>query len=181
MQPVKAPWYYSWWTKNIVLALLTYLLVPLAIHTSESYSWLLSMYARHNLETARQYPDLSYDDKMRARLGADYSFLTFVRDNTPQDAVILYPSGNDMRDSIQGQPSIFQGNLCEKLSLIRTLYPRRVILPHEMGTSPWGRKVTHVVVVGRHGADWLPYAVDSSFVIGVLPMQRTQPETLMNQ
>lgn len=162
---------FNWWIRNLILALLVGFFLPRIVRTNPSYDWLISGYAQQNLEIMRTYGSVSYDDKMRMKLGNDYGFIQYLREATPSDAVVFYPSRQQMADSIQGQPSMFQGNMCDKLSAVRFLYPRRVVIPQEMAKhTSWSKKLTHVAVVGLHGREYLPYVSDTAVAIGVFPM-----------
>lgn len=171
-EPATGAFGFAWWVKNILLAIVVAFFLPRIVRSNPSYLWLIENYAKQNLELIKGNPDLTFDQKMQAKLGSDYSFLMYLRDNTPATAVIYYPSRKQMTDSINGQPSVFQGNLCDKLSAVRILYPRRVVVEQELGRTSWSRKLTHAGIVGRHGKDLLHYAVDSTYTIGVLPLRQ---------
>ena len=82
------------------------------------------------------------------KLGADYNYIIWLRDNTPEDAVIYYPSGGDFR---AGHPTIpqnpFNGKLIDKLTVVRALYPRKVVTEEEYGKTSWSQKITYVAIV----------------------------------
>lgn len=162
---------FDWWIRNLILALLVGFFLPRIVRTNPAYDWLISGYAKQNLEIMRTYESVTYDDKMRMKLGNDYGFIQYIRETTPSNAVVFYPSRQQMTDSIQGQPSMFQGNMCDKLSAVRFLYPRHVVIPQEMAEhTSWSKKLTHVAVVGIHGREYLPYASDTTVAIGIFPM-----------
>ncbi|MBP3775153.1 MAG: hypothetical protein ILA34_07380 [Bacteroidaceae bacterium] len=163
----------TWLVRNALLLVVAGFLLSKVTRLNMSYSWLWNNYLKGNVEMIRQYPNLTYDEKMGMKLGADYQYLLWLRDNTPQDAVVYYPSAGDFR---AGHPAVqqnpFNGKLNDKLTAVRVLYPRRVVTEDEWGKTSWTAKVTHVGVVNGRNKDKVPYPVPDNFVIGALPMQQ---------
>ena len=110
---------------------------------------------------------------MAIKLGADYNYIVFLRDNTPQDAIIYYPTGGDFRAShpaVEQNP--FNGKLIDKLTAVRVLYPRKVVVESEYGKTSWSKKITHVAIVNGRNLDKVPYPVPENYVNGILPMKQ---------
>lgn len=162
---------FGWWVKSGLIAAAVVLLLPRVLRLNAGYEWLLDRYAKVNLEFIKDYGDATYDQRMLSKLGNDYAFILYLKQKTPVNAVLLYPDRAWLTDSLAGQPSMFNGNLCDKLSAVRFLYPRRVVIPQEMGHTSWGRRLTHVAVVGRHGSEYLTYTLPPDFMIGVMPVK----------
>ena len=173
----------TWLVRNLLLALVAALALSKVTKFNPSYDWLWNGYLKGNIETIKQYPQLSYDEKMGMKLGADYQYLVWLRDNTPADAVIYWPTAGDFRaqhPAVQQNP--FNGKLNDKLTAVRVLYPRRVVTEDEWGKTSWSKKVTHVGVVNGKNVDKVPYSVADNFIIGALPMQPpTQPTNTQGQ
>lgn len=162
---------FSWWAKNLAAVVLVAVVCTKAPGLNDGYNWLLNSYVKGNLETVRLYGNMTTEQRLQAKLGNDYSYLMFLRDNTPADAVILYPTRDQFRAGLGGQPSLFQGNLCDKLAAVRVLYPRKVVVHEEMGKSSWSKRITHIGIMNGQNRDLLAYPVDSTYTIGVLPVQ----------
>lgn len=162
---------FGWWLKSGVVAVVVVLLLPRMLRSNSGYEWLLDRYATVNLEYMKTYSGTTGDQRLLSKLGNDYSLILYLRQNTPTDAVLLYPERAWLTDSIGGRPSIFNGNLCDKLTAVRFLYPRRIVIPAEMGHTSWSRRLSHVTVVGQHGREYLSYPLPSDFEIGVMPVR----------
>lgn len=89
----------------------------------------------------------SRDDRLEYRLGPDYAFMRFVREKTPEDAVILMsdqyaPSSlNPLRAKHQGWATYF-------------LYPRRVLYLHQE-ERPELERGSWLVVDGEAAVEWI--------------------------
>ena len=160
----------SWFVRNFALCVVAYVLLNI-LGDNMSLKWLTEGYFKQNLEVIKMYPDATFDQKMEMKLGADYQYLLYLRDNTPPDAIIYYPTRGDFQATlaIQGK-SPFSGQIIDKLSAVRVLYPRRVITTDEWGKTSWAKKTNFVAIVNRQNLDKVHYPVDSTFIIGVLPI-----------
>lgn len=168
----------AWLVRNLGLLVAAYVIWTFA-GKNPGIQWLIEGYAKQNLMIAKTYPDATYDQRMEMKLGADYDYLIYLRDNTPPDAIIYYPTRADFQTVLPGQEkSPFSGQLIDKLTAVRVLYPRRVITTDEWGKTSWAKKTNFVAVVNRCNLDKVHYAVDSAFVIGVLPVDSNQVVTL---
>lgn len=165
---------FAWWVKNLLAAVLAYLLLPDLVSENAGYKWLVDNYAKGNLKFIKQYSDIDNSQRYEMKLGNDYAFVNMIRRMTPEDAVIFYPSRKDFTDAPPGSPVTFSGNLCGKLSAVRFLYPRRIVTEDERGKTPWGKQITHVAVVNGHGVELLPYNPGPGAGICVLPVDSAQ-------
>lgn len=57
-----------------------------------AYHWVYADLLKKNMAQKKRYPHLTFDQKMQIKLGADYQYLMYLREATPQNAIILYPS-----------------------------------------------------------------------------------------
>lgn len=165
---------FTWWLKNLLVAAVAYLVCPALLKTNVAYRWLIDGYAKANGEVIRQMRDLSYDQRLEAKLGYDYVFVEMIRNNTPDSAVVFYPSREDFTDTSVQRQIAFNGALCDKLSAVRFLYPRRIVIEQELGKTSWSKRITHVAIVNGHGRELLRYPTDSTVVISVLPIDTIQ-------
>ena len=160
---------FGWWVKNILIAAAVYMLFPSLLKSNDGYSWLLQSYVRDNLISIRQLEGCDADQKLESRLGYDYAFVEMVRRMTPDSAVVYWPSRTDFTSKAEGCPYTFSVNLCDKLSAVRFLYPRRVVVEQEMGKTSWSRRLTHVAVVKGRNRELVPYATSQQMQLCVLP------------
>ena len=169
----------AWLLRNGILLLASYIILSKIPVINPIYGWVKESYLKSNMRIQKQAPTATYDQKMAMKLGADYNFILYLRDNTPEDAVIYYPSGGDFR---AGHPSMqqnpFDGKLIDKLTVVRALYPRKVVTEEEYGKTSWSKKITHVAIVNGKNLNKIPYPVSEEYVHGVLPIkQPVQPST----
>lgn len=158
--------YAAWMAKNALFMVLALLLVRYALTEQPTYRWVYSSLLKKNMATIRKYPKLTFDEKMQMKLGADYDYLHFVRQATPENAVILYPSPEAFRK--KGSP--FKQEISNKLYATRFLYPRLLVLESELEGSVLADKITHVAIVNGEGKEKLPYPVDPEIQFAVLPV-----------
>lgn len=162
----------AWLVRNGALLIVAWVLLSKAPSLNDSYQWLWEGYVKSNIEMIKQYPDLSTDEKMAMKLGADYQYLMFIRDNTPKNAVIYWPSAGDFRATMEGQQqNPFNGKLNDKLTAVRVLYPRRVVTEPEYGKTSWSKKIDYVGIMNGKNVEKLSYPAPQGYTIGVLPVK----------
>ncbi len=163
---------WSWIGKNILAALIfLWMLDKLVIGVQPGYNWAYTM-LQGNLEVTQRYAETSTDERFEMKLGASHVYLRHIKENTPEDAVILLPSRADFFPE-EGE-QLFQGEPYNKLWATRFLYPRRVILPQELGETPWSEKITHVAIVNGQGYEYLDYEVARKAPHAVYPIHLNQ-------
>lgn len=115
--------------------------------------------------------NLPLEDRYASRLGGCYTFFRYVRENTPEDAVIYLPSANSfIRDA---SSLMFYSHHCSnKIFATRFLYPRKVVTESEYTQFGSPYPLTHAIVIGNGDKNILPYEMgDTTFA--VLPMHKT--------
>lgn len=157
---------FIWFLKGFLGVGFTYLLLQYLFSISPSYDWVYNALLKQNMQLINQYPDVSFEQKMALKLGASYEYLYYIKQQTPPDAVILYPSADAFR--VKGNP--FTQEIHNKLFATRFLYPRRLVQREELQKSPYADKITHVAIVNGVGLDLLPYQADSTIQHAVLPL-----------
>ena len=155
----------KWLFKNILFLLLAFLLVKLTFTEQPAYKWVYYNLLKGNMSLIKQYPDISFEQKMQMKLGVNYEYLYFIKQSTPEDAVILYPSQEAF--SKKGSPF---AHIYNKIYATRFLYPRKLVLESELGVSKYADKINYVAIVNGEGKDKLSYPVDSIYQNGVLPI-----------
>lgn len=158
----------SWVVKNLVTAaVVLFLLNKIVVGIQPGYNWAYNM-LKGNLEITRHYAHTTTDQRFEMKLGLAHVYLRYLKENTPPDAVILLPSQEAFYP--EGQERIFSGEPYNKLWATRFLYPRRVIIPSELGKTPWSRKITHVAIVNGIGYEYLDYDVEHKAAHTILPV-----------
>lgn len=162
--------YVSWLMKNIGIALIAGFFLSKCLEVQPGYNWSYYSLLKGNMALIRANPNLTTAQKNEQKLGNDYAYLQFIRNSTPEDAVILYPSHEDFFP--EGVESPFKQDISNKIWGLRFLYPRKLVLPSEMESNRYAKDITHVAIVNGRGYERLNYEVDSSIEHGVLPLNR---------
>lgn len=157
----------KWVLRNASFLILALLLVTYTFSKQPAYHWVYFDLLKSNMEIIKKYPKLTFDEKMLMKLGASYKYLLFLKRETPENAIILYPSPQDFRE----KDSPFTQNIDNKIYATRFLYPRKLILESELKSSKYADKITHVAIVNGKGIDKLPYLVNPKVQHGVLPVK----------
>lgn len=163
-----SPDYFSWIVKNGIAAIVTGLLVYSLLESQQSYNWVYNGLLKGNMETIKKYPDLTLDQKFEMKLGYTYTYLNFIKNNTPQNAVILYPGSEAFFPKDVKSP--FEGTPYNKIWATRFLYPRKLIIPSEVGKNHYSDKITHVAIVNGLGYDKLNYEPKERYKNCVMPI-----------
>ena len=179
--PKSTRYNFTWWMKNLLIAAVVYMLCPSLVKSNMGYEWLIDGYAKSNLEAVKQIEGFTNDQKLEAKLGYDYAFIEMIRRTTPENAVVFYPSREDFTDKAASTGISFSGNLCDKLSAVRFLYPRKIVIKQELNKTSWSKKITHVAIVNGHWRELLPYKVSDAALITVLPTSPAEAAKLQNR
>lgn len=160
----------AWMAKNLAAVVVAvFLLNKLVLDLQPGYNWAYNM-LRGNLEAVQHYARTTTDQRFEMKLGLSHVYLRYLKECTPPDAVILLPSKEAFFP--EGQERIFSGEPYNKLWATRFLYPRRVIIPSELGETPWSEKITHVAIVNGVGYEYLDYEVPEKAPHAILPIHK---------
>ena len=156
---------------NILVLGIGALIFSKAIKGNGSYNWLWYTYAPNNLESIKMDKNSEYRDRLAHRLGVDFNYIMLLHDYTPDNAVIFYPSTDDFKATPKfGQKLPFNGRLSDKMTAIRFLYPRKIVIREELGKTPYAKRITHIGIINGRNLDKISYPVDSTLTHSVLPV-----------
>lgn len=122
---------------------------------------------------ARQVSSLPMDDRGLVKLGMGYWIFKYVKDNTPEDAVIYLPDAETFL--LDGYGDKFSSvHFSNKLWATRYLYPRKVVSAAEYRMQGSRLPLTHVLVVNGSGMELVDEAVEVSIgEFGVFPAKES--------
>lgn len=166
---------------NFVVLGIGALLLSKAVDNNASYKWLWNTYSPNNLANIKMEKDLKSSDRDRLshKLGMDFNYIMMLRDYTPENAIIYYPSKDDFLATPKyGEKLQFNGVLVDKMTAIRFLYPRKIVIREEWNKTPYSKRVNYVGIINGRNIDKLSYPVDSTTMHTVLPVATP---TLNNQ
>lgn len=136
--------------RSLLLSLLFIGLVCVVIKNQNSYHWVWNTLLKGNWEQIRKHPDLTLDQRYEIKLGQDYTFLNYIKNNTSDTAIILFPD----KQVLTGKISRFQlgPNLTGKMWVTHFIYPRIPLYAGSADTNYTTYKfVTHQVILNEHG------------------------------
>ena len=115
-----------------------------------SYNWLTHKLIRDNLRVITANPGMSAPKKYELKLGFDYRYISAVKNNTPDSAVILMPPREVLLKSDFNKKSAW--GVKNKTWCTYFLYPRKLVREEERETRPnLYKQVSYVMVVNGWG------------------------------
>ncbi|MDR2929005.1 MAG: hypothetical protein LBV41_12525 [Cytophagaceae bacterium] len=126
--------------------------------------WIYRNLLAANYATIQKHPDATLDERLASKLKFNYVYLAYVRDNTPDTAVILFPK----RDVILKQPTKFNDAELSGVWISSFIYPRKAVIDSDASTE----NITHIAVMNGWGYDRLNYSVANPPENCVLPVHR---------
>lgn len=136
--------------RSLLLSLLFVGAVCMAIKNNDGYHWVWNGLLKGNWELIRKYPDLSLEQRSEMKMGANYVFLNYIKNNTPDTAIILFPEKQVLTKKFAG----FQlgPDVTTKMWVTHFIYPRIPLYRgSEDTTCAVYKSATHRVVLGENG------------------------------
>ncbi|MDR1738582.1 MAG: hypothetical protein LBR66_07205 [Candidatus Symbiothrix sp.] len=157
---------------NLLAVLVAIFVINKCYKSVESYAWVYDSLLKANYKLiAEDKSKYSIDDRKEMKMQFSFSWLKYLRDNTPPDAVILMPP-NEIFLASNGVQT-FTGEPYCKLWSLNTLYPRRIVYANET-ELPYYNQITHVAIVNGWGYDYLHYDVEQHVNFAILPINLNQ-------
>ncbi len=168
-------------------------------HWLHHYKWVYHYLVRSHLDLIESLGSISIEEKYKSRSGSDYQYLQYIKNNTPEDAVILMPDLADLeipKDAPAGTPQLER--VANKAWATYFLYPRKLVYDQldgqdyladgqpniykSPGYQEERKKLTHVAIVYGRGYEHLSYPVQKRLYYAVMPIQQdaSQPRVPQN-
>lgn len=161
----------DWFSKNILGLILSVVIIIILYNGIQGYKWVWDTLVMGNLKIIRQNSNLSLQKKWEIKLGFDYSYLNYIKNNTPDDAIILMPAYAEIYP--EGEKSDFNtrdsGGIKNKAWATYFLYPRKLVYQDEKDLNPFYDKANYVAIVNFMGYDRLNYTVGDKQKYQILP------------
>lgn len=116
---------------------------------------------------------IAYDTKYEAKIGVEFMLLKMIRDNTPTNAVILFPPPLIVSQKTSYLTLRYEFSMKPWVS--HFLYPRTVVYEQEKGKNPFYEKAQYILILHGWGYDHLDYKPDKQTAIDFLPLHQSQP------
>lgn len=153
---------------NILFAMAAGFLVWKCYKTVPSYQWVHNTLLRSSYKFASANKHLNSDQRREAKLGFDFRFLYFVKQSTPNDAVIWMPPRSAYFP--EGSDSPFTSDIVSKLYRLRVLYPRKIVDAGDTGNC-FAKQITHAAIINGVGYEQLDYTPQEKHPFTVLPIR----------
>jgi hypothetical protein len=165
----------NWWNKafgirSMAVAIVIGLLLYKVISLDAGYQWVWKDLLVGNWKYIQIHRKANIEERNQMKLGFDYAYLNYIKKNTPEDAVILFPSKAHITE--QNGKQKLSNNVTSKNWMTHFVYPRTALYKDEKDTNPLYDKVTHIAIVAGHGYEDLEYEVKEKQAFTVLPKKR---------
>ena len=154
---------------HILLIMLVLIGIYLLLAAVPGYKNMRDRFVLGNLKFILKNPALDYPEKMRIKFPRDYPFVMFVKQNTPDTAVIVMPPKSVK--SVFKKTHGAQNKIWDEYFL----YPRKLLYADEQD-NPLMQKITHIMIINNWGYDFLEEKFGLSYprkaAYTVLPVRR---------
>jgi hypothetical protein len=157
--------------KSLLVATAGGLLLFWTVTENSGYWWVWEKLLKDNWVLIQKHRAATLGERYQMKLGFDYVFWDFLKQHTPDSAVILFPLKQYNTEKAGNSQLTDKTN--NKYWVTHFVYPRRVLYKDEQDTNPRYNDVTHVAIVAGHGSDDLEYRVSNLPDFTVLPKQPT--------
>jgi hypothetical protein len=161
----------NWFSRNLIGLIVSAVVILFLYYNIQGYKWVWDGLVIGNLKVIRVNPHLTLEKKWEIKCGFDFSYLNYIKNKTPEDAIILMPAYSDIYP--EGEQSDFNntdaGGIKNKAWATYFLYPRKLVYVDEKDSNPFYDKADYVAIVNTRGYDRLNYPVENKEKYQVLP------------
>ena len=148
--------------KNVLVLIALFFLTYYLVGNVKGYKWLKERFIEGNLNKLEKFADLTTDQKYQAYFRFNHQFLTFIRDNTADTAIIYMPPDSVL--DVEDKKSAFytkkrSNSVQHKTWSTYHIYPRKLVYDREKEEIPSFDQYTHVACVDGWGYEYLEYDV----------------------
>ncbi|MDR2423941.1 MAG: hypothetical protein LBD59_04355 [Prevotellaceae bacterium] len=167
-----------WWSRafgvrSMAVGLAGAVLLYMGLSMNEGYKWVWTGLLKSNWKVIRTHKNATIEERYAMKVGFDYSYLNYIKKNTPEDAIILFPPHEHLSKTVDNQK--LSNQIGSKKWVTHFLYPRRVLYQTEKDKNPLYNQVTHVAITAGYGYEYLEYTVNEQPPFAVFPKRKTNP------
>lgn len=156
--------------KQILSAIFLIFISYQIVDSSKSYTWVINLLSG-NLETISKYPNLTTEEKQKAKIPGESAIMNFYKKNTPENAIILMPPPNVISETKELR-NLSSANLNSKGYATYFVYPRKLVYPSDIEQNPSLKdSVTHIAIMNYSGYESLSYKVSKKQKFAILPVK----------
>ncbi|MDR2685048.1 MAG: hypothetical protein LBB53_06675 [Prevotellaceae bacterium] len=153
--------------QNILAAIVVVFVLYTVADENDGYKWVKESLLKSNWEIVKKYPKAALNERLQMKLGFDYAFLNYIKEHTPDTAIILFPIREQILE--KGGNMQLTSNIASKFWVTHFVYPRRILYMEEKAANPLYKNVTHVAICAMHGYEELEYEMPQRAWFDVLP------------
>jgi hypothetical protein len=159
--------------KNLLFSSVIIAFTFVAFRENSGYDWVWNSLIGENVKFANRSGHLSETQKMQTKFGIDAAALDYIKQNTPENAIILIPPGSVlMADSASFQFKKDLGGIKVRNWALDLLYPRKLVYCDEKDKNKFFKQISHVVVMDGWGFEFLNYQSDTKNNFDVLSINK---------
>lgn len=155
-----------------IVATLVFIVLLLFLYQKLGYKHTFNLLLT-DYHLARQVSDEPVERRNLVKLGMGYWMFKYIKDNTPDSAVIYLPGHEAFLADGYGD-KFSSVHFSNKLWAVRYLYPRKVVTDREYREFGAHPPLTHVFVVNGYGRDLLDSVQEEPVVgfYGIYPVKQ---------
>jgi hypothetical protein len=115
---------------------------------------------------------IAFDTKYEAKVGTEFLVLKEIRDNTPPNAIILFPPPIVLTQKTSYLTLRYEIGMKPWAS--HFLYPRTIVYEQEKGKNPFYDKAQYIFILHGWGFDHLDYEPQQRNLVDILPIHKSQ-------
>lgn len=159
---------------NAITLLLLWVLITGFILDINGYKWMKDKLITANIEFMQKSKDLNFEERNEVKLGYFFTYLNYINNSTPENAVILMPSDSVIK-SVDEKYRL--KNLTNRAITTYVIYPRKAVYKkHFPLDSALLKQITHVAIVNYQGYENLSYGtlISKKSMFAVYPTDLSQ-------
>lgn len=139
------------------------------VYSQSAYNWAIDHLVVNSLKTTYEQQDLTIHQRYEAKIGFNYRYLQYIKDNTPEDAIILWPKPADFLKDGAIKP-FHDHYIKESVYAAYFLHPRKVINIQDTSNIYYST-ANYIAIVHGKGYERLTYPVSTDQQFTVAPLQ----------
>ena len=146
---------FKYWNPVLNIGFMIFSIAFYFIMTSQNvgYGWVYNSLIKNTYNSAEQIRGLTTEQKIESKMGFDAKLLLFIKQQTPEDAIILMPPKDKVkRKKDGGNFSNDSASITNKAWASYFVFPRKLI--YDGSESIYRDKVTHVAIVDMWGYEY---------------------------
>ncbi len=153
--------------RSILMLSAGLIILTTTIKNNAGYNWAWNNLLTGNWKIIRANRSATIADRYAMKMGFTAQFLEHIKQNTPENAVILFPAKAQLQEKNQYN---IDPNIAGRNWVLHYLYPRQVIYADEDYT-PLLQRVNYIAIVNGYGYEFLNVEPEKRPPFALFPKQ----------